>query len=848
MSQEIENNFEERKKDWDLTGLLDDVIRRYIYQLTNDELNEINLEKASGMPDEEIKNGIKLPLATMQQRRETWGSQSKLDVQEPMIFILQSTVEKLSVGDKIPLSDADSFLIHQESGVLNYELHYLMNGTPQEYNAFLDLSKVKVADTLMDGVTHSTPPALSDYLERHQQLNDTELGAKRLQKLNCDSKNVSYANALLSYVREARECLNSGKQLPQRPTRSSITLEKPNEEVAVPLSEQTPEETAVLDLNSAPEISIPSSNNEEVMQHQNTTPESPEAEHQQAKMENLMDISLPLVDQEPFQEILQALVLKGAVKAAASAGSVTGKVVNKALLSPFRLIQFCMKLHKQHIISTSDFKSFTQFMKACDGDYIIANLPTRDPEQLDKLMDSMTEVGITYCLLPDLDIQDSCQQIAIRGKDVAKWQALYESYVTNQLDLGGPLDFEELKALTSGNYKIKSLALGDASEDNEQLEQFLDILDERGVNYSVLPDLKYGDNHIQIAVANQSLQQFAAAIKAYLEEFPDAAKNLVEDITEQEYFDSGRMSEEDYMKTASPEIKEKTDPKNWQKGKNLNAQSFEQALAGKEVDRYETLKNRPGLIERYIPSQRVAARREDEIALQTGDREYVRIQEALSVDNGKGFIIFLDPEKNYNVYRPDEKGILQTPSGSLSGKEFSKYTEQSDETHRLDYIPYAETETPSEAPQKQSSKAKSMEKTVSQSSPDVSTQEAAFPVTINCSLVDDIMDDKTFISRIPGSKLHIKLPLFSIADDGKTLVSAIDPQKEYEIFKNDSPTSNPLLNMKGAQILPYYDPVRRKNITKQFGQNQNKILKFSQNPASKHKPKSSPIRKKDLKL
>lgn len=54
------------------------------------------------------------------------------------------------------------------------------------------------------------------------------------------------------------------------------------------------------------------------------------------------------------------------------------------------------------------------------------------------------------------------------------------------------------------------------------------------------------------------------------------------------------MSEEDYMKTASPEIKEKTDPKNWQKGKNLNAQSFEQALAGKEVDRYETLKNRPG--------------------------------------------------------------------------------------------------------------------------------------------------------------------------------------------------------------------------------------------------------------
>lgn len=61
MSQEIENNFEERKKDWDLTGLLGDVIRRYIYQLTNDELNEINLEKASGMPDEEIKKWNQTP-------------------------------------------------------------------------------------------------------------------------------------------------------------------------------------------------------------------------------------------------------------------------------------------------------------------------------------------------------------------------------------------------------------------------------------------------------------------------------------------------------------------------------------------------------------------------------------------------------------------------------------------------------------------------------------------------------------------------------------------------------------------------------------------------------------------
>ena len=200
MPQEIENNFEERKKDWNLTGLLDDVIRRYIHQLTNDELNEINLEKSSGMPDEEIKNGIKRPLAVMQQRRETWGS---VNLEKPN----EEKVTQQSISEKAQ----------------NAEI------------------------------------------------------------------------------------------MP---------------EISIPISEHKSEETAVPDLNSAPEISIPSSNNEEVMQHQNTTPESPEAEHQQAKMENLMDISLPLVDQEPFQEILQAL-LKNDMSQAANLLQYLGSHLDK---------------------------------------------------------------------------------------------------------------------------------------------------------------------------------------------------------------------------------------------------------------------------------------------------------------------------------------------------------------------------------------------------------------------------------------------------------------------------------------------------------------------------------------
>lgn len=91
MSQEIENNFEERKKDWDLTGLLDDVIRRYIYQLTNDELNEINLEKASGMPDEEIKNGrVRLLLSSV--RFTLWSVHWVICRKEQIHYFLKCNV------------------------------------------------------------------------------------------------------------------------------------------------------------------------------------------------------------------------------------------------------------------------------------------------------------------------------------------------------------------------------------------------------------------------------------------------------------------------------------------------------------------------------------------------------------------------------------------------------------------------------------------------------------------------------------------------------------------------------------------------------------------------------------
>lgn len=71
------------EKNWDLSGSLENIIHRYIHQITNAELKEINLEMQAGMLESEIKAGIKLPLVEMRQRRETFLLQKKNPSQNP---------------------------------------------------------------------------------------------------------------------------------------------------------------------------------------------------------------------------------------------------------------------------------------------------------------------------------------------------------------------------------------------------------------------------------------------------------------------------------------------------------------------------------------------------------------------------------------------------------------------------------------------------------------------------------------------------------------------------------------------------------------------------------------------
>lgn len=280
MAQEHEETYEDRKINWDLSGSLENIIHRYIHQITNAELKEINLEMQAGMLESEIKAGIKLPLVEMRQRRETFLLQKEKSFSEPVITILKSDTADLPAGSKLSLLDADGLLLRRNPGSVEYQIQFLLRGKEKVQNAVIDLSKLSGTGTFADSIVGdaSLAPSSVDYLKKHRDLSILERAAKRVLRVNKKSDMRAYANALLSYVQEARNCLNFGQNLPKRPSRKDFT-----EKSTIKYSESEIVNTA----DSA----------------DTTTPESKEVQPQEAYSESNM-ISFD----EPQVTILQSTV------------------------------------------------------------------------------------------------------------------------------------------------------------------------------------------------------------------------------------------------------------------------------------------------------------------------------------------------------------------------------------------------------------------------------------------------------------------------------------------------------------------------------------------------------------
>ena len=217
-------------------------------------------------------------------------------------------------------------------------------------------------------------------------------------------------------------------------------------------------------------------------------------------------------------------------------------------IGTIKLIQFLARMAKEKQLSETSIDDFGKFLKATDGKYDIMNIPAVDVKQL---QEELGDMDIHFTVLPDLDRDDGLMQVAVYQPDREKFGSWYERFLIDRMQ-GGEKELKELRGLTRGNVSIVSFPLEGREEG--MAEDFKAL----GINYARFPDLRVGDGSIQFEIANSDMGKVNQWYKLKQRDMLHAGEELppLETISMEQYQQTGAMSEQDYMNTATEEMKQ----------------------------------------------------------------------------------------------------------------------------------------------------------------------------------------------------------------------------------------------------------------------------------------------------
>lgn len=200
------------------------------------------------------------------------------------------------------------------------------------------------------------------------------------------------------------------------------------------------------------------------------------------------------------------------------------------------------RLQKEHILKGGEVEQFEKFLKATDGRFDLVNVPG----DIKSMKAELDQAGIRYCMMPDLNPADGMTQIAVFTEDRQKFSSIFEKQIARQMS-GGEKKFQELVNLTENNVSFVSLPC----EGMERAVQ--EDLDKLGVNYAMLPDLHVGDGEIQLAVANADLDKVNHWFSLYKDQLLEGKENY-QVMSKEEYFNTAKLTDQEYRKTADPKM------------------------------------------------------------------------------------------------------------------------------------------------------------------------------------------------------------------------------------------------------------------------------------------------------
>ena len=257
----------------------------------------------------------------------------------------------------------------------------------------------------------------------------------------------------------------------------------------------------------------------------------------------------------------------------------TGGIITASILSArvtFKVLVFLLRMAKKGLVATGFADGFKEFTKQTEGNFSVYNIPlTADKAekmvQLNELeialeneknplkkrslqmeiknlqkelpeLEQLNKLGINCCVLPKLNGSTQTIQIAVAKESDQMFKNWFLNHLTSSLT-GGERQLEDIKVFTEGNYSIFNLPF-----EGEEFEAACKDFDILGMNYSVLPDLKIGDNNSQIVVPNADRSKLEMWFKMWKEKKVGEGSEPGEMYTmEQEsYLNTATMSQYDY--------------------------------------------------------------------------------------------------------------------------------------------------------------------------------------------------------------------------------------------------------------------------------------------------------------
>ena len=238
------------------------------------------------------------------------------------------------------------------------------------------------------------------------------------------------------------------------------------------------------------------------------------------------------------------------------------KISQPAMYATIKLIQFIARGVKAKFFDKDITENFTKFLKETGGDYSIFRVPFKESDTreaaIGNIKNYLDKAGVKYCILESVNDEDKAVHVSIARKDEQKFNVMFTDYIKANLTSDKELNSNDLINLTNGKTTIVSVP--DAA-----LDVMKNALTETKVNFAELPDLIPDDGEKQLRVATADLNTTKQCYESYKHSLiKNASADVTESVTnvpdmkiysEDDYLNTARRSPDEYMESASDEIK-----------------------------------------------------------------------------------------------------------------------------------------------------------------------------------------------------------------------------------------------------------------------------------------------------